>query len=103
LISFSYVPHIRSKRILKKDKNDIEESSKIEEDPDIKLERDLKEMETLMISLKDVLNENDQILSMPDNQEEFFFYNHINNQSFADKYVDYDIKYMNNQNVILIL
>lgn len=55
-------------------------------------------MEILMQSLQNILDENDQVLSIPDNQEEFFFYNNINNQSFA-KNADYDFYQMNNENV----
>lgn len=57
---------------------------KIEEDLDLKLENDLKEMEMLMLSLNKILNENDHVMSIPDNQEEFFLYNNLNNQSFAN-------------------
>ncbi len=62
----------------------LEKEGIIQEDPDIKLGNDLKEMELLMKSLQKIVDENDQIMSLPDNQEEFFLYNNLNNQSFAN-------------------
>jgi len=55
-------------------------------------------MEVLMQSLQMILDENDHVLSIPDNQEEFFHYNNHNNQSFANN-VDYDFYNMNNEKV----
>jgi len=74
-----------------------EEYPIIKEDPDIKLENNLKEMEDLMQSLQKILDENTHVMSIPDNQEEFLLYNHINNQSFTNNdpnnKVNYDVNY----------
>jgi hypothetical protein len=59
------------------------------------LQRDLKDMKLLMQSLQNFVNENKNIIAIPDNQEDFNFYN-LNNQSFAnnDPY-NYQYQYQN--------
>lgn len=80
-----------------KTKNSKANEYTVTEDPDIKLEKDLREMENLMESLISILQENQNIMSIPDNQEEFFVYNNINNQSFANQ-DNYNMPFTNHVN-----
>jgi hypothetical protein len=58
------------------------------------LQRDLKDMKLLMQSLQNFVNENRNIMAIPDNQDDFNFVNNLNNQSFANN-DPYNYQYQN--------